>query len=84
MGAVASFKLDREIATPAQRRVLVPTCREDIASRVQVVGFQTSTERVHRITYTVRLKPRTFTEIADHFSRVTQRLEWPVDEADIE
>lgn len=34
--------------------------------------------------YKAKIQPRKFTEIADHFTRVTKSIEWPEDESDIE
>jgi len=32
----------------------------------------------------VELKPRTFTETANHFRAVATRIDWPLDEADVD
>lgn len=85
MGALELFQLDYvRGVSPARRRVVVERCATDIASRVELVNFIRSSENSEHITYTISLRPRKFNEIADHFTRVTRRVDWPVDEADVE
>ncbi len=85
MGAVASFPLDylrKEDAIPAPRRVAVRTFTAGIASCVDLVTFRRSRERTFK--YSVRIQPNTFSEVADHFIKVTRPIDWPVDEPDVE
>lgn len=85
MGALTSFPLEYlQDAIPAPRRVVVRTFKAGIASRVGLVTFKRSGEHTHHVRYTVRIQPKRFSELADHFTRVTRQIDWPVDEPDVE
>jgi len=91
MGAVASYPIKyqferRQNVNPASAKVSV--CNHvnlAIAARLTVPTFQRSAEKngAKGVVY-VRLKPRTFGEVADHFLKVTKPIQWPIDEPDVE
>lgn len=70
-------------STPAVQIVRVAQYVRMPNSQFPTVIFERealSRRRVH----VVPMKPRTFTEIADHFAKVTRPIEWKNDEADID
>jgi hypothetical protein len=88
MGAVtlslpAKYFCDDETAIPASRTFSVPTCISDAAKNVEIVTFEL-VECEPKAKHVVKMRPMTFAQIADHFSKVHTPIDWPLDEEDIE
>jgi hypothetical protein len=80
LGSVSFSRDDVNAAAPC---VTVPD--EQLEERILAAvmeRFMVAPKRPQAVV--VELTPRSFTETAVHFMKITKRVEWPIDEADID
>lgn len=88
MATAVSFPLNylrEEEVVPAHRQVVIRAHSGlGIAFRGTIPTFKLDEKSTYRVKYVVKMRPRRFNEVANHFMRVAKPIDWPVDEADVD